>query len=401
MPELVHGDAVFRVDPSTPRDYDKDNALLALLRRRREGPPRRRARVLRPGDAAAPPAAHVPRAVGPVAAGHRQPRPQDAGQQDRLPQAERPPLHARRHAGRARLGGGGRLARPVSLADLPRRAGPRAVARPPAGSSATRSAASWRSTGARRRRCARRTTPRPTATSSRSGAATRAACATRSARAGRRPSTSARSSAGRTSSRGGTADFERMAVDGKDMRGVATQHTMHPILPLYLDVHVDRVRRRQRRAGRPAPPRLRDARPRLGQLPLGRLLRQPARRRRRRSSTARCCRTTARYQGSGELSRVLEPWNFDAHGNKGHQSGDRENVHDRRLHGPPRPRAGVRHRPAPPSRQPGDLLHARRRGDHGHRRLGRTRAAARAPSRCAGSRRATSRCSRVATSTAS
>jgi mannose-6-phosphate isomerase-like protein (cupin superfamily) len=31
------------------------------------------------------------------------------------------------------------------------------------------------------------------------------------------------------------------------------------------------------------------------------------------------------YQGSGELSRELEPWNFDAHGNKGHQSGDREN----------------------------------------------------------------------------
>jgi mannose-6-phosphate isomerase-like protein (cupin superfamily) len=31
------------------------------------------------------------------------------------------------------------------------------------------------------------------------------------------------------------------------------------------------------------------------------------------------------YQGSGELSRELEPWNFDAHGQKGHSSGDREN----------------------------------------------------------------------------
>ena len=31
-----------------------------------------------------------------------------------------------------------------------------------------------------------------------------------------------------------------------------------------------------------------------------------------------------RYRGSGELARRLEPWNFDAFGNKGHNSGDTE-----------------------------------------------------------------------------
>ena len=120
------------------------------------------------------------------------------------------------------------------------------------------------------------------------------------------------------------ADFERMAVDGRDMRGVSSNHTMHPILPLYLDVHVDRAARRRRRDRRAASPRLRDARARLGQLPRRSASAATRTAASARWSTARCCRNYGAYAGSGELARILEPYNFDAHGNKGHASGDRE-----------------------------------------------------------------------------
>jgi mannose-6-phosphate isomerase-like protein (cupin superfamily) len=123
---------------------------------------------------------------------------------------------------------------------------------------------------------------------------------------------------------GGTGELERMAVDGKDMRNVAQQHTMHPILPLYLNVTW---------TASPDGGGASDGAHRLGfemlvrgwdnYLSVG------------FSSNPHggvgtleyrtLLSNYGAYQGSGELSRELEPWNFDAHGNKGHQSGDREN----------------------------------------------------------------------------
>jgi mannose-6-phosphate isomerase-like protein (cupin superfamily) len=122
---------------------------------------------------------------------------------------------------------------------------------------------------------------------------------------------------------GATGDFERMAVDGRDMRGVSTQHTMHPILPLYLDVRWTA----QADGGGAAdgPQRLgfemmvrgwdnylavgSSGNPHggVGTLEYRTLL-----------------SNYGAYQGSGELTRELEPYNFDAHGNKGHASGDKE-----------------------------------------------------------------------------
>ena len=104
-----------------------------------------------------------------------------------------------------------------------------------------------------------------------------------------------------------------------------TQHTMHPILPLYLDVDVDRARptAAARRTARIASAsRCSSAAGTTTSRSASPATRTAAS---ARSSTARCCRTTAPTRARGELSRELEPWNFDAHGNKGHQSGDREN----------------------------------------------------------------------------
>src|SRR5439155_23696595 len=36
--------------------------------------------------------------------------------------------------------------------------------------------------------------------------------------------------------KGGGVDFDRVTVDGADLRAVAPQHAMHPVLPLYVDV---------------------------------------------------------------------------------------------------------------------------------------------------------------------
>ena len=122
---------------------------------------------------------------------------------------------------------------------------------------------------------------------------------------------------------GGAADFERMAVDGRDMRGVSAGHTMHPILPLYLDVTW--TAQADGGGATDGPHRLGfemlvrgwdnylavgfSANPHggVGTLEYRTLL-----------------SNYGAYAGSGELARILEPYNFDAHGNKGHQSGDRE-----------------------------------------------------------------------------
>lgn len=122
---------------------------------------------------------------------------------------------------------------------------------------------------------------------------------------------------------GGGGDFDRMAVDGRDMRGVSPNHTMHPVLPLYVDV----TWTAQSDGGGAA-----DGPHRLGfemlvrgwdhYLAVG------------FSANPHGGVGTLEYRtlmsnygmwaGSNDLLRVLEPYNFDAHGNKGHQSGDRE-----------------------------------------------------------------------------
>jgi mannose-6-phosphate isomerase-like protein (cupin superfamily) len=122
---------------------------------------------------------------------------------------------------------------------------------------------------------------------------------------------------------GTQAEFDRMAVDGRDMRGVSNGHTMHPILPLYLDVTW--TAQPDGSGATDGPHRLGfemlirgwdnylavgfSGNPHggVGTLEYRTLL-----------------SNYGAYQESGELSRVLEPWNFDAHGNKGHASGDVE-----------------------------------------------------------------------------
>lgn len=122
---------------------------------------------------------------------------------------------------------------------------------------------------------------------------------------------------------GGAGDFERAAVDGRDMRGVSAGHSMHPILPLYVDV----TWTAQADGGGAS-----DGPHRLGfemlvrgwdnYLAVG-LSGNP-----HGGVGTLEYRTLlsnyGAYAGSGELARILEPYNFDAHGNKGHSSGDRE-----------------------------------------------------------------------------
>lgn len=111
------------------------------------------------------------------------------------------------------------------------------------------------------------------------------------------------------------------------MRSVSPQHAMHPTLPYYLDV---RWTANPDGSGATDPANLgttrlgfemhlrgwenylavgESAHPHggVGQLEYRNLFSQ-----------------YGRFQGSDELSRRLEPWNFDAMGNKGHTSGDTE-----------------------------------------------------------------------------
>lgn len=122
---------------------------------------------------------------------------------------------------------------------------------------------------------------------------------------------------------GGAADFERMAVDGRDMRGVSAQHTMHPILPLYLDVTW---------TAQPDGGGASDGPHRLGFEMLVRgwdnYLQVGFSGNPHGGVGTLEYRTLlsnyGAYQASGELARDLEPYNFDAFGRKGHASGDRE-----------------------------------------------------------------------------
>lgn len=121
----------------------------------------------------------------------------------------------------------------------------------------------------------------------------------------------------------GTGDpFTRAALDQRDVRSVAPQHLMHPVLPLHLDVRwsaspdgggaTDSLRlgfEMQLRgwdnylsvgtSGNPHGG--------VGFLEYRNLLSE-----------------YGAFQGSGELQRRLEPWNLDAFGRKGHASGDVE-----------------------------------------------------------------------------
>lgn len=125
---------------------------------------------------------------------------------------------------------------------------------------------------------------------------------------------------------GGGGDFDRAAVDGRDLRTVSPTHAMHPILPLYLD-----VRWTAGADGSGA------SDPAGGTTRLGFEMRV-------RGWTAYLGVGTSAnphggvahleyrnlfssyfgYADSHELTRVLEPYNLDAFGHKGHASGDIE-----------------------------------------------------------------------------
>lgn len=126
---------------------------------------------------------------------------------------------------------------------------------------------------------------------------------------------------------GGADDFARGAVEGMDMRSVSAGHTMHPILPLYVDVRwtadpggggaADPADGGSTRLGFEMRVRGWEAHLGVGVSPnphggVGFL------------EYRNLFSNYGRYAGSGELSRPLEPWNLDAFGRKGHASGDVE-----------------------------------------------------------------------------
>jgi mannose-6-phosphate isomerase-like protein (cupin superfamily) len=125
---------------------------------------------------------------------------------------------------------------------------------------------------------------------------------------------------------GGGDAFARERVDGQDLRSVAPQHAMHPVLPLHVD-----VRWTAGADGSGA------SDPGSGALRLGFEMQV------RGWDTYLSVGTSANphggvgfleyrtlfseygnYAGSGDLIRRLEPYNLDAYGNKGHASGDVE-----------------------------------------------------------------------------
>jgi mannose-6-phosphate isomerase-like protein (cupin superfamily) len=322
MPALVHGDAVFRVDPSTPRDYDKDNALLMLLG------------VVEKVRHAAERECYDPAALQHLLP-HTflelwGPSPPDTDNLDPATQDNKTDFHkqnvrrftlADTQAARGWAAAGDWRGPFLSLTY---RGGP---------DSALSDAAGGRLGDAIG--CAVSIAGRPQATLrapydpetdryvveiwGRDQGALRDPLGPRGQAA-----VDLGSLVGRPDLvTGGIGELERMAVDGKDMRGVAAQHTMHPVLPLYLDVTWTAA---------PDGSGAKDGPHRLGfemmirgwdnYLAVG-------------SSSnphggvgALEYRTLlsnyGAYQGSGELARELEPYNFDAFGRKGHQSGDRE-----------------------------------------------------------------------------
>jgi mannose-6-phosphate isomerase-like protein (cupin superfamily) len=121
-------------------------------------------------------------------------------------------------------------------------------------------------------------------------------------------------------------DFDRLAVDGKDVRAVAPRHLMHPVLPLYMDVRWSA----QVDGGGAADPA--DGMTRLGfemQLRgwdayLGVGISSNPHGGVGFLEYRNLFSNYGQYAGSGELARRLEPWNLDAFGRKGHASGDME-----------------------------------------------------------------------------
>jgi mannose-6-phosphate isomerase-like protein (cupin superfamily) len=124
---------------------------------------------------------------------------------------------------------------------------------------------------------------------------------------------------------GGGDDFARAAVDGQDLRNVAPRHAVHPVRPLYIDVRWT-AQPDGGGNGDPANGTMRlgfemqlrgwDNYLGVGTSPnphggVGFL------------EYRNLFSEYGRYEGSGELYRTLNPWNFDANGNKGH-NGDIE-----------------------------------------------------------------------------
>lgn len=126
---------------------------------------------------------------------------------------------------------------------------------------------------------------------------------------------------------GSASAFTREQLDGADLRGVAPQHAMHPVRPYFVDVRWTA----NADGGGPSDPDGGSA-TRLGfemhvrgwnnfltvgdsPNPHGGVGRLEYR---------NLFSHYGQFQGSGELDRRLEPWNFDAMGVKGHASGDTE-----------------------------------------------------------------------------
>jgi mannose-6-phosphate isomerase-like protein (cupin superfamily) len=323
MPQLVHGDAVFRVDPNTPRDYDSNNALLALLA------------VVEKVRLAAERECYDPAAIQHLLP-HTflelwGPSPPDTDNLDPTTQDNKTDFHkqnvrrftlADTQAARGWAAAGDWRGPFLSLTY---RGGPDSALSEAAGGSLSDAIGCTVSIAGRPQATLR--APYDAETDRyvveiwgrdqgelRSDLGPRGQAAVDGGSLIGRPDLVS----------GGAGDFAREAVDGKDMRGVATQHTMHPILPLYLDVTwtaaadgggaVDGPHRlgfemmirgwdNYLAVGSSDNPH-----GGVGTLEYRTLL-----------------SNYGAYQGSGELARELEPYNFDAFGNKGHQSGDREN----------------------------------------------------------------------------
>lgn len=321
MPQIVHGDAVFRVDPGDPPDYDTDNPLLSLLA------------VVERATFAADGECYDPVSVqhllplswlelwgpAPPDTDVLDPAVQDS-KTDFQKQNVRRIRFADTRAGRGWAAVGDWRGPFLSLSY---RAGPDSAL-------AATGAQLGESIG-----CVLSLPGRPPATLAASYDPDTArytielwgrAQSEMSAQLG--PRGQAAMTAGRLVGRpdlisGGFADFDRPAVDGRDLRTVAPLHTLHPVLPLYADV---------RWTAHPDGSGAADGPHRLGFEMLIRgwnnYLAVGSSGNPHGGVGALEYRTLmsnyGSWSGSGDLTRPLEPYNFDAHGNKGHHSGDIE-----------------------------------------------------------------------------